>query len=244
MITGTSSVAISSIPDTTKTTNTTNTTNTAAANSTAGASLTGVNMGKEDFLKLLTTQLRYQDPLSPEDPKDFVAQLAQFSSVEQLINLNSKYDANNTALQNLQGTEQMAQGVSLLDKTVKAQGNGFTLTNGQADKVSFILGANAKQVKVGIYNSSGQLIRTVNLGALPTGENSLTWDGKDSNGAKAADGSYTFQVSALDANGKAVDTANMFTGKVEEVIQNQNKVYLKVNGRLITVDNIVAVEPS
>ena len=201
-------------------------------------------MGKEDFLKLLTTQLQYQDPLSPEDPKDFVAQLAQFSSVEQLINANTKLDNFTTALTSLQGGQQLSQGVSLLDKTVKAQGNSFGVSSGKADNVSYILGGAAKSVKVGIYNSGNTLVRTLDLGSAATGENQIAWDAKDSNGKTVADGTYTFQVTATDANGKAVDSANMFTGKVEEVIQNQNKVYLKVNGRLVTVDNVVAVEPS
>ena len=81
-------VATSSIP-TTDTSTTTTTTSSASSSS----DLTGVTMDKEDFLKLLTTQLQYQNPLDPQDPSEFVAQLSQFSSLEQLINLNSKLDS-------------------------------------------------------------------------------------------------------------------------------------------------------
>jgi len=233
----TTTPSVSSIPNT-------NNSTTSTSSSSSAASLTGMTMGKEDFLKLLTTQLRYQDPLSPSDPKDFVAQLAQFSSVEQLINLNTKYDSNNTALSNLQGSMQMAQAVSFLDKTVKAQGSNFQVKSGQADNLSFILGGNAKTTKVSIYNSANQLVRSIDAGSLSSGENKVSWDGKDNQGKQVADGSYSYQVTATDAQGKSVTTATLITGKVEEVLQDQNKVYLKVGGRLITLDNIIAVEPS
>lgn len=252
MINTSLSVATSSTPKTTTTpsvssipnTNSSTTSTSSTSSSSSAASLTGMTMGKEDFLKLLTTQLRYQDPLSPSDPKDFVAQLAQFSSVEQLINLNTKYDSNNTALSNLQGSMQMAQAVSFLDKTVKAQGSNFVVKSGQADNLSFILGGNAKTTKVSIYNSANQLVRTIDAGSLSSGENKVSWDGKDSTGKQVADGSYSYQVTATDAQGKSVTTATLITGKVEEVLQDQNKVYLKVNGRLITLDNIIAVDQS
>src|SRR3972149_296166 len=74
----------------------------------AGASLAGAvqkNLGKEDFLKLLVTQLRYQDPMAPEDPKDFVAQLAQFSSLEQQINANTNLRDLGKLIEYLKGSQ-------------------------------------------------------------------------------------------------------------------------------------------
>jgi flagellar basal-body rod modification protein FlgD len=212
------------------------------ASKTGAISNAGVTMGKEDFLKLLTTQLRYQDPLSPSDPKDFVAQLAQFSSVEQLINLNSKYESNNQALQNLQNSMGIAQGVSLLGKTVKAQGSNFQVVSGQPGNMNFILGGSASQVTVNIYNGANQLVRTMKLGAMNSGENKITWDGKDNSGKQAPDGGYSYQVNAVDSKGKSVSAATLVSGTVDEVLQDQNKVYLKVNGRLITLDSILSVD--
>jgi flagellar basal-body rod modification protein FlgD len=90
------------------------------------------NMGKEDFLNLLVTQLRYQDPLSPEDPKDFVAQLAQFSSLEQQINANQNLQGLGKAFESLKQSQNMAQGVALLGKTVKGSGNMLTVAGGQS----------------------------------------------------------------------------------------------------------------
>ena len=180
--------SISSIPNTSISTSST-------SNSSSTGKLTGgINMGKEDFLKLLTTQLRYQNPLSPEDPKDFVAQLSQFSSLEQLINLNTKLEdsaKNSTALQN---SIQLGQGVSLLGKEVKAQGNSITVTGGKAGDMSFILGAASASTKVNIYNSGGTLVRTIDLGGKSAGEVKIDWDGKDGSGKNVADGAYRFHV--------------------------------------------------
>jgi flagellar basal-body rod modification protein FlgD len=230
--------SITSIPNTTSSTSST-------SNSSSSGTLTGgVQMGKEDFLKLLTTQLRYQNPLSPEDPKDFVAQLSQFSSLEQLINLNTKLEDSSKNAIALQNSVQLGQGVALLGKEVKAQGNSFTVSGGKAGDMSFILGANAASSTVKIYNSGGVLVRTIDLGAKNAGEVQVNWDGKDGSGNTAADGTYRFQVEAKDAKGKSLDTASYISGTVEEVLQDANKVYLKVNGRLVTLDSILSIDES
>jgi flagellar basal-body rod modification protein FlgD len=232
-------VETSSIPTTTSTTTTSS-----SSSSATGAMTDGINMGKDDFLLLLTTQLRYQDPMSPADPKDFVAQLAQFSSLEQLINVNTKMDDFSTTAQSLQKSQDMAQGVSLLGKTVKAQGNSFTVSSGTTTPGTVILGADAKSVKVSIYNAGGTLVRTLDLGSHSSGEVQVAWDGKDSNGNTMADGSYTFDVTATDAKGNTVDAATYFTGQVEEVLQDGSTVYVKVNGRLLPLSNVFAIDQS
>lgn len=231
---------ISSIP------NTDNSTTTASAKTTsATGSLTGgADMGKEDFLLLLTTQLRYQNPLSPEDPKDFVAQLSQFSSLEQLINLNNKLDDYSTTSQSMQNSMKLSQGLDLLGKEVKAQGNAFVVTDGTPNKASFILGEAAASTTVSIYNSSNQLVRTLDLGGQSKGEVEISWDGKDSNGNKVADGTYRYQVNALDSSKNNVETASYVSGKVEEVLQDSSTVYLKVNGLLVTLDSVLSIDES
>jgi flagellar basal-body rod modification protein FlgD len=237
------SVDTSSIPTTTNTT-TGSSTNTTSSSSSSGSLTSGINMGKEDFLKLLTTQLQYQDPLSPADPKDFVAQLSQFSSLEQLINVNSKLDDFSKTIASLQGTQKISQGVSLLGKTVQAQGNVFQVTSGSPGSLSCALTGAAAKVTVSIYDSSGKLVRTMDLGSQSAGTCDISWDGKDSNGNKVADGTYSFSVGAVDSKGATVTTATLVSGKVEEVLQDSDNVYLKINGRLTTIDNIISIEPS
>lgn len=207
----------------------------------AVASAVKKTMGKEDFLKLLTTQLRYQDPLSPEDPKDFVAQLAQFSALEQQLNTNTNLTNLATIVQNLKNSQDMAQGVGLLGKTVKGTGNTISVTGGQALGGGFELPQAAQEVTVSLYNSGGALVRTLNLGAQPAGYRSFVWDARDSSGKAVADGIYTYQVSAADKNGKSLSATNYFTGQVAEVLQDSQGVWLVVNGRRVLLGNITAV---
>ncbi|MDD2902401.1 MAG: FlgD immunoglobulin-like domain containing protein [Syntrophales bacterium] len=233
------STSISSIPNTTSTD-----TSSTAASSASGSLTGGVNMGKEDFLLLLTTQLRYQNPLSPEDPKDFVAQLSQFSSLEQLINVNTKLDDYSTTSKSMQTTMQLSQGLDLIGKQVKAQGNAFVVKEGEANKASLILGSNAASVKVSIYDSNSKLVRTLDMGGQSKGEVQISWDGKDSNGTTVADGTYRYQVTATDSNKNTVETASYVTGTVEEVLQDSDTIYLKVNGLLVTLDSILSIDES
>jgi flagellar basal-body rod modification protein FlgD len=213
----------------------------AATSTTTGGTAVGSTMGKEDFLRLLTTQLRYQDPLAPEDPKDFVAQLAQFSSLEQQINTNNNLESLAAALKDLQNSQTLAQGVNLLGKTVKGSGNTLTVTGGQALGAGYELPQAAAAVTAGIYNSSGTLVRTLDLGAQAAGSRQLTWDGKDSQGRTVADGTYTYKISAKDKNGNSLPVSNYFTGQVEEIYQDSQGIWLLVNGRPVLLSNVVAV---
>jgi len=201
----------------------------------------GKTMGKEDFLQLLVTQLRYQDPMSPEDPKDFVAQLAQFSSLEQQMNTNQSLQDMGKIFQTLTASQDMAQGVSLLGKTVSGAGNQITLTGGKATAVSFQLPTDAKELVVGIFDANGQQVRLLNLGAQPAGSVTLPWDGKDDQGKLAADGLYTYQVAAQGKDGQAIKVDTYFGGKVQEVFQDSQGVWVKVDGRQVLLGNIVSV---
>jgi len=201
----------------------------------------GETMGKEDFLNLLVTQLRYQDPMSPEDPKDFVAQLAQFSSLEQQINANQNLEKMGKLFQTLQESQNMAQGVALLGKTVTGSGNQITVAGGKANEASFQLPADAKELVVGVFDASGQQVRIMNLGTQSAGLCSFAWDGKDSQGKQAADGIYSYQVAAKNKAGQAIQVNNYFTGKVEEVYQDAQGVWVKVDGRQVLLNNIVSV---
>lgn len=201
----------------------------------------GKTMGKEDFLKLLVTQLRYQDPMSPEDPKDFVAQLAQFSSLEQQMNTNQSLQDLGKVFQTLTTSQNMAQGVALLGKTVSGSGNQITVAGGKATTASFQLPTEAKALLVGVFDAQGEQVRILNLGPQPAGAVTISWDGKDGQGKAAADGIYTYQVAAQDKSGQAIRVDNYFRGRVQEVFQDAQGVWVKVDGRQVLLNNIVSV---
>jgi flagellar basal-body rod modification protein FlgD len=220
----------------------TNTTATAAATATSTISTSSTaQMGKDDFLNLLVTQLRYQDPMSPADPKDFVAQLSQFSSVEQLMNVNTNLDGLSKSFQTMGTGLQVTQGLAYLGKQVTASGNLLQVKSGKATPASFTLPLAAKSATVSILNGAGQVVRTLNLGAQTAGSHDIAWDGLNSQGKAAADGQYTFQISATDTQGQAITATTSFTGTVTGLVQNQGQVQLKVGDRLVDLSSITAV---
>lgn len=215
--------------------------NTGVDNAKSQFTLPVKTMGKEDFLKLLVTQLRYQDPMSPEDPKDFVAQLAQFSSLEQQLNANTNLVAVGKVVQHLADSLGMSRGVALLGKTVRGVGNALTISGGRGVSASYQLPRDARQVTVTIFDASGKTIRTLELGSQSAGLRQFTWDGKDAQGKTVPDGSYSYQVRALDRQGVGLEVTNYFTGTVQEVYQDPGGVWVKVDGRPVLVDNIISV---
>jgi flagellar basal-body rod modification protein FlgD len=162
----------------------------------------GNAVDKLEFLKLLTTQLQYQDPLDPMDNTAFTAQLAQFSSLEQLTNLNGKFDdllASQAGLSTLQA-------LGFLGRQVEAPVEQLHLDDGGNLPLRVDLAGDAAQVAVTVTDDAGKLISTVDLGALPQGVHRATWDGMTRDGSRAVAGDYHLAVSAIDGDGNPIAT--------------------------------------
>jgi flagellar basal-body rod modification protein FlgD len=114
-------------------------------------------MGKDDFLKLLIVQLRNQDPLEPMKGTEFATQLAQFSSVEQLTNINSNLSESITTNQLMAQSIGNALAATMIGKTVKASGNAFTVATSGNMHLGYSLSTAAASVKVSIRDANGLL---------------------------------------------------------------------------------------
>lgn len=149
-------------------------------------------MGKDTFLQLLVTQMKNQNPLDPQDNSEFVAQLAQFSSVEGINNLNdtvSTLAGNYTSSQALQASALVGHSVlAQTGSTVVNTANGIT---GQFDLASASTDATVK-----VYDASGNLVKNIDLGAQAAGNVSFSWDGTDNEGKALSSGTYKFVASA------------------------------------------------
>lgn len=187
-------------------------------------------MGKDEFLKMMIAQLQHQDPLNPLDGTDFTAQLAQFSSLEQLTNMNTQLET----LGLYQSSLNNAQSINLIGKEVTATGNAIKVDGTSAD-LAYNLSETAK-VTISIYDEAGNLADTLELGTQQEGENSVTWD---CGGVVA--GNYTFEVSASDANEDVVPVYTMITGQVTGVSFEEGFPVLSVNGQDIPFGNIISV---
>lgn len=198
-------------------------------------------LGKDDFLNLLVTQLRYQNPLEPLKDSDFVAQLAQFSSLEQLENINSTLGYSAELDYILSQTIANTMATTIIGKEVVAGGNTVYHTYDSNDDLHFRLDAYAADIEISIYNDSGTLIRTLTLEDLEEGMNSCDWDGKDDSGTNVAGGEYTFSVSATDNAGNVVGTQTRIVGIVESVRYENNQGYLIIGGQRISMSDIIQI---
>lgn len=197
----------------------------------------GKTIGKEDFMKLLIKQLSYQDPLNPMDSTQFTSQLTQFSSLEQLSNINSTL---NDVL-SFQHSMQNASIANLIGRTVSVIGNNTYLDN-TAD-INYQLSRDASSVRISIYDGAGTLIVSREAGSQTEGENSFVWDGKDSLGHQMPAGTYTFEVQAKDPTGNSVAALTNSSGTVTGVDFRDGNTYLVLNGgRNINLSEIQSIQ--
>ena len=194
-------------------------------------------LGKEDFLNLLITQLQNQDPLNPTDSTEFTAQLAQFSSLEQLSNVNDNLEQ----LQNFQASTNNSQAVSLLGKEITTNGNFLQLIDAGSVGYDFSLDRDASSVVATVYDSTGGFVKSIESQNLVAGHHKLFWDGTDKNGNPAEDGSYTFEILAADANGQDNKTKTFFTGTVDTVTFENNTPFLISRSQKIALSDVIQV---
>jgi flagellar basal-body rod modification protein FlgD len=168
------------------------------------------------------------------DGKDFAAQLAQFSSLQQLSNLNTTMSSLPTYLK----TFSNAQMVGMIGNDAVAKGN-VVAVSGASTNVSFSLPVDIASGTIKIYNSSGSQVGTANLGSLKAGINSIAW-----NTGSVAGGNYTFDISAKDSSGTAVAADALISGKVTGASFKNNEAYLTINGQDIAFSNVVAINKS
>lgn len=194
-------------------------------------------LGKDDFLNLLVAQLKNQDPLNPTDSTEFTAQLAQFSSLEQLSNINENLEY----LQGFQNSINNSQAVSFIGKDVKVNGNSIMLSDGISDAINFELEEDAGEVYVNIYDDTGGFVNVIEGGPLSAGEQTINWDGNDKNGNGVFDGKYKFEVLATDADGNMINTKTYITGRVTAVVYKNGISYLVAGDQEVPVGDVIRI---
>ena len=181
-------------------------------------------LDQTDFMNILLTELRYQDPSEPMDSKEFAVQLTQFSSLESLSNINSTLDD----LLAYQQSMQNATVTNMIGKTVTVVGNSSYL-NGTAD-MSYNLADDAASVKIIIKDEAGKVLRSDDLNAQNAGSQSYSWDGKDDLGNDMPLGNYTFEIDALDSLDNPVGVTTKSLGKVTNIAFEGGVTYLVLDG--------------
>ena len=181
--------------------------------STAAAATGSQSLGKDAFLQLLVTQLKNQNPLSPQDNGAFVAQLAQFSSLEGINTLN---DSVNNISSNF-SSSQALQASSLVGRSIITQTDKALVDTSKSMTGSVAVTAATGNVAVKITDANGNVVRTLDLGAQNAGTSDFIWDGKNDAGEVAAAGTYTFAATTKNDKGDSVALATSLPATVTSV---------------------------
>jgi flagellar basal-body rod modification protein FlgD len=194
------------------------TTNTATTTGTT-TSTKNNTLGQDQFLTLLVAQLQNQDPLNPADATEFTAQLAQYSQLEQLFNLNDSMDQLTTA----QNHSERLSALSLIGQDVIVEGSEFTLGK-EPVQIGYKIDGSVTGANVLIKDSSGKTVRTLAGKDLSAGNHFLTWDGKDSSGNSLAAGTYSVTVDADTSKGASATVTPLVRAEVTGIDLSGNEV--------------------
>ncbi len=187
-------------------------------------------MGKNDFLKLLTVQLQHQDPLSPMESQDMASQIAQFSQVEQLEQMASNMAESNKLELMLTQAITNTMSTTLVGKNAKVHGDSVIINDNKTGQVSFSLPKSASTVKITILDEKGDTVKTIEKSGIVSGNHTIDWDGKDKNGDYLSeDREYHFKVEANDSDGKKIEVTNYMIGTVTGVRYEQDGTFLILN---------------
>ena len=194
-------------------------------------------MGKDDFLKLLIAQLAAQDPLDPMGAQDFSAQLAQFSALEQMTNVNTNLEI----IQKLETTSQNTSALNLIGKTVESHGNTFKHTANTSETLSYSLASDAESVRIDIFDITGTQVDMIKFGNQTQGKNKVSWDGLDKHGKPLPEGTYSYAVKADNRAGNPIEVDTFSSGLVSEVVFGEDEAYAIVNGKELPISTIKRV---
>jgi len=215
------------------------TTASAAAAASAQAAGPGGALGKDEFMKMLIAQLQNQDPLDPMQGDQMATQLAQFSSLEQLQDINTSLTDQQTSQSSLLGAIQANAAVGMIGHTVVAQGNEVQLggSNG-ASNVTVNLASAGVSGTLHIYDASGREVGSRAVGALSAGKQTIDI-GSAADGLP--DGSYTYSLDVKSGAGTAVDVSTYTVGKVDGVSTGTNGLVLTAGGLTIPYANVTQI---
>jgi flagellar basal-body rod modification protein FlgD len=176
-------------------------------------------LGQDQFLTLLVAQMQNQDPLNPADATEFTSQLAQYSQLEQLFNLNSTMDK----LAEAQNNSERLSALSLIGKDVVVEGASFSFDGNEA-RIGYKVDGIASDITLQIRNSSGQMIATINAPKTDKGNHFLSWDGRDNAGNQLPAGTYSIVISAKSAgDGASVAVSPLVRAEVTGIDLSGNE---------------------
>ena len=217
------------------------------------------SLGEQDFLLMLITQLTNQDPLNPMEGSEFASQLAQFTSVEQLLSLNKTLTGQGeifNLLAETMGESLVAQGemlgllsdslnrsaaTRLVGMRVDVPGNAVHWDGATPAPLVVELDAPAATLKITIRDENGEALQTFTIEGAEAGRQEVLWDGLDAAGNPLPEGVYTIEVQAVDETGFPVGAMPLMQGIVDRVSFGPDGVMVWVNGQAVPYTDIRSI---
>lgn len=179
-----------------------------AATSATGSKKTLGDLNAKDFMTMMLAQIKYQDPMSPTDTSQQLAQMAQLSSVTGINEMKASLDSLVTSI----NSAQMVNASSLIGRQVLVSGSQVSLASGAGIQGQVTLPYSTQSAGVDVVSASGALVRHIDLGAQSAGTVGFTWDGLDASGNPASAGTYTLKAAySAGSAQQAVDTQILST---------------------------------
>lgn len=199
-------------------------------------------MDKDAFMKLMLAQMKNQDPTNPLKSHEMAAQLAQFSSVEQMQNMNTTLND----IKNGQKPTENFQALNFIGKSVAGDSAKVSrLKNDKSHELSFSLPDDAKSVVIKVRNSSGDIVRKIDLKDLKKGDNSFSWNGQDDKGTVQPVGDYQFLVEATNAGGGKLAVKTDFDGMITGINYSSEGPVLLVGTQSVKLKDVKKIiDPS
>lgn len=192
-----------------------------SVNAAKGSALSDANASQDRFLKLLTAQLKNQDPMNPMDNAQMTSQMAQINTVSGINQVNETIKSMSAQFASMQSM----QGAALIGHDVLTQGNTLAINGGKASGAIDLPG-NATKLSIQILSPGGQVVDTLNLGSKDAGRVNFDWDASGYTGG----GNPTFKVIATQG-AQALETTSMSRGTVESIGNNNGAMSIQLKGR-------------
>ena len=197
-----------------------------STSTTAESSTSASDELQDQFLTLLTTELQNQDPTDPMDNSEMVTQLAQISTISSIEDVTSTLEGISGQI----SASETLQASALVGNGVLIDGNTIQVDDGVTTAFGVTLDSDADSVTVTIKDSSGNVVRTLDEGEMSAGTQSLSWDGLQDDGTTAADGAYTFSISATSDDVAVASTALKYALVTGVTTDSSNAVALDLGG--------------
>ncbi len=192
-------------------------------------------LGSEVFLRLLVTQLQSQDPTNPTQNEDFVAQLAQFTTLEQATNTTD-------LLQQLVEQRSELDIVSLLGRDIVTEGDILSLDKSNEPVMSYVLEEDTRAIKAQILDKDGHIVRNLNVDQVQkAGSHEVVWDGLDDAGKRLAEGPYQISIQAVDARDQKVELTTFSLERVVSLLPGNASPIVVASGRTYNTDQVQAI---